>query len=417
VSWNGVPAQRGAEHHACLLLLTAGLNLVGLANDLIGLFLALELISIPTYALLYTYRTDARAQEASLKYFLLSIFSSALLLYGFSLLYGVSGATNFNQISKVLMEVDLKSWQLVLITSLVMIIAGLSFRITAAPFHFYAPDVYQGTDTFSASLLSFVPKLAGFWALYLLAIDVILSNLNQGGKERLEAVMPLIGGFSFLCWIMAIVSMFLGNLMALLQENLRRMMAYSGVAHAGYMLIALGVGDRGTQALWFYLVIYGLMTLGVFAGLLYLGTRDRPVEHVDDLSGLARSHPMIALLLAICLFSLTGMPATAGFFAKFNLFLAAWGSGLYHYQLIAVLLAVNAAIAAWYYLRIVGVMYLRQPIKPLAPEPNAPGLAGLVICSLLCVLLFLAPSTLWNQVAPRHQGPSQEAFETPLAHP
>jgi len=408
LSWNQVSDQRAGEYHACLLLVTAGVNLVATANDLIVLFLALELISIPTYILLYLPRQDAAAQEAATKYFLLSVFSSALTLYGFSFLYGTTGSTNLDAIRAGLSGAGPTPG--VLVIALVMIVAGLGFRITAVPFHFYAPDVYQGAPTAGAALLSFVPKLAGFVALFRVITTTLLTTPTNGPAQE----TAFLNQAQLLFWILAAVTMSLGNLLALLQDNLKRILAYSGVAHAGYMLVGLGVGQavdspiNGIEALFFYLVIYGAMTVGAFAVLIYLSTPERSVETVDDLAGLGRSHPLTALLMMLFLFSLTGLPPTAGFWAKLNLFFAAWsaetplfrlfGSDVPVFRILAVVMALNAAVAGWYYLRIVASMYLRQPIKPLPHPRELPGLASLVICGFATVALFVVPGVLWQAV-------------------
>lgn len=391
-----VGARQEPEYYGCLLFIIAGVDLVAAANDLISLFLALELISIPTYVLLYLPRHDQPVQEATTKYFLFSIFSSALFLYGLSFVYGVVGSTNLAVLRATLQQnPDLGGAASLLGVAIVLIVAGLGFRITAAPFHFYAPDVYQGVPTVCAALLSVVPKIAGFAALY----SVLTSTLLVRGPD-----ISLGGQVSALIWIVALVSMFVGNLLGLWQTNLRRLLAYSGVAHAGYMLIGIGAGNsasaefNGITALFFYLVIYGAMTVGAFAVPIYLSQPDRPVESVDDLSGLWRSHPSVAVMMALFMFSLTGLPPTAGFWGKLGLFFAAWSAQTPLYRLLAVLMAINAAIGAYFYLRIVSVMYLRQPVKTLAPVQARTAYAGMLACAVVVVGLFISPGSLWRVV-------------------
>jgi NADH-quinone oxidoreductase subunit N len=324
LSWDELPDDHAAEFHACLLLIVAGLGLTAAANDLVTLFLALELVSILTYVMLYLPRSDAAAQEAAVKYFLLSIFSSALLLFGFSYLYGLGGTTNLTVLGEALGGVNPALLPGVAVIALMMVVAGLGFRITAVPFHFYAPDVYQGTATANAALLAFVPKVAGFAALLRVLGFVTHATLP------LESTGLLLGERNtvLLLWILAAVSMTLGNVLALLQDNLKRLLAYSSVAHAGYMLIGLaaapkllrepGVLPGGVEAVLFYLMAYGAMTLGAFAVLGTLSKASgQPVETVDDLAGLGRSHPKLALAMALFLFSLIGIPLTAGFMGKF----------------------------------------------------------------------------------------------------
>jgi NADH-quinone oxidoreductase subunit N len=207
-----------------------------------------------------------------------------------------------------------------------------------------------------------------------------------------------------LMWIMALASMCIGNLLGLLQDNLRRLLAYSSIAHAGYMLAGLGAGTStivhvsGVEAVLFYLVVYGAMTIGVFAVIAYLSRSERPVESIDDLAGLGRSHPVAALLMTVFLFSLTGLPPTAGFLAKLYVFLAAWETQSPLYQFLAVAMALNAAIGAWYYLRIVTSMYLRQAVKELDHRTDRPGLIAIVLCAVFTLGLFFFPKTVWREV-------------------
>jgi NADH-quinone oxidoreductase subunit N len=336
-SWDEAGDEQAAEYHACVLLITAGVGLTGAANDLITLFLALELISIPTYVMLYLPRADTPAQEAAMKYFLLSVFSSALLLFGFSYLYGMTGTTNLPAMADAF-TTNKQSLSGLALVALIMVVAGLGFRITAVPFHFYAPDVYQGTSTGMAALLSFVPKVAGFAALVRVLGFVKLSVEKLGGEDPVFVLKGDAGAGQLLgeqvpvlLWILAAVTMSLGNVLALLQDNVKRLLAYSSVAHAGYMLVGLAAAPwllpeygggpfGGVEALLFYLVAYGAMTVGAFALLYYLSTRQRPVEMVDDLVGLSRSHPVPALVMVLFLMSLIGIPLTAGFAGKVFLF-------------------------------------------------------------------------------------------------
>ena len=422
LSWQEVPDRQAAEWHACLLILVPGIGLVGAANDLVTLFLALEMISIPTYVMLYLPRHDDAAQEASLKYFLLSVFSSALLLFGFSYLYGITGATNLTQILQALNAQASADIPVVAAIALITIVAGLGFRITAAPFHFYAPDVYQGTPTVNAALLAWVPKAAGFVALLRVLGFVLPATVNP--REAIGT--GLSDQAPILFWFLAVITMTWGNLLALLQDNLKRLLAYSSVAHAGYMLIALATapylrqdpgGADGVEALLYYLVAYGVMTVGAFAVLAYLSTPERPVDTTDDLAGLSRSHPVIALMMAIFLFSLIGIPLTAGFTGKFLIFFGAMAvraDHAYLYWVLALIGVLNAAIGGWYYVRLVAVMYLRQPLVPLAPRRNVPGLATALVCALLTVALSMPPASTWllryvKEAARTPTGPSAVA--------
>lgn len=417
-SWDEVPDRHAAEFHACLLTIAAGIGLVGAANDLVTLFLALELISIPTYVLLYLQRTDNAAQESAMKYFLLSVFSSGLLLFGFSYLYGLSGTTNLPAIADALGHSSQSGLPEMALVALVLIVAGLGFRITAVPFHFYAPDVYQGTTASAAAILAFTPKVAGFVAL-LRVLDFVPHVLvgADGTAKLLEGTgLPeqvLAGQVPRLLWILAVVTMSLGNVLALWQDNVKRMLAYSSVAHAGYMLIGLFVArflpvgsslinPGGVDAVLFYLVAYGAMTVGAFAVLTCLSSPTRPIETVDDLAGLGRSHPGLALLMAVFLFSLIGMPLTAGFAGKMLLF---WGAlsvpdttSTFWFRVLALIGAINAAIGAWYYLRVITVMYLRSAVRPLPPTRAWAGLTAVVLCAGLTLVAGIYPATVLRPI-------------------
>lgn len=397
--WNEVPERFAAEYHACLLLIAAGVGLTAAANELVTLFLALELVSIPTYVLLYLPRADNAAREAATKYFLLSVFSSALLLFGFSYLYGLGGTTNLAAILHTFQSAATDRPAALTYVALVMVVAGLGFRITAVPFHFYAPDVYQGTSSTGAALLAFIPKVAGFVALFRVLGYIVADDTRAG-----LALGPQVPIFM---WILAAATMTLGNLLALLQDNLKRMLAYSSVAHAGYMLIGLAVAPQsvpgedmqgGIDAVLFYLIAYGAMTVGAFGVLAYLNTGRRQVEDVDDLAGLSRSHPGLALLMALFLLSLIGMPATAGFVGKFLLFFGALGvqnsEVAYLYRILAVIAALNAAVGGWYYLRVIAVMYLRNSLKPPEPAPSWPGLVTLWACAAVTLAGGVYPEML-----------------------
>lgn len=408
LSWNDMPERQVADHHACLLVIVGGVSLVGAANDLVTLFLALELISIPTYILLYLPRHDDPAQEASMKYFLLSIFSSGLLLFGFSYLFGLTGTTNIAGILQALYGAsadETKSIAGLAQIAMLTIAAGLGFRITAVPFHFYAPDVFQGTSTSGAAFLSYVPKIAGFIAALRVFGFIVPAGVAMSA-DRLVGV-ALSDQVPTLFWFLAALTMTVGNILALLQDNLKRLLAYSSITHAGYMLVALASAPylsssesatSGVAALLFYLVAYGTMTFGFFAVLLMLHRPERPVETVDDLAGLSKSHPVIALLVAVLLLSLLGFPLTVGFTGKFLVFFGAvsvQGTTAWLYPVLALIGVVNAAIGAWYYLRIIAVMYLRSAVKPIEGSPGVPGLIVLIVCVGLTLALSIPPGANW----------------------
>ncbi len=405
---------RAPEFFGSILMIHAGAMLVAAANEMVFLFVGLELVSIPTYLLLYLSRRSAGTREAATKYFLLSIFSSGLLLFGLAYLYGLTGISNLKALAYLCNTrtglPGVPHLQLGMV-AVVFVLAGLGFRVAAVPFHFYAPDVYQGSPAVIAALLAWVPKGLGFVA--------ILRTLGAvvGAGAIIGPASP-IGQFSAyssqIAAILAVATMVLGNTVALAQNNLKRLLAYSSIAHAGYLLIGVAVvfrnGATGSVALGgagmlYYLVAYALMTLGAFAVIIALNTGDRPVETVDDMAGLAIRHRGLAVEMAVCLFSLAGIPPLAGFWGKFGLFASAWGASreswsadgggdAWMFQSLAVLGAINSAIGAYYYLRIVVVMFLRpNPGKPHDIRLTWPLGASITACTLLTVLVgvFAAP--------------------------
>lgn len=387
VAWAEVDGTNASEYYGCLLIVAAGVSLVGRANDLITLFLALEMLSIPTYILLYLPARDRLNQEAAAKYFLLSVLASALMLFGFSYLYGLTGSTNLAVITDALTKAHAEALNPMALLGAVLVIAAVGFRVTAVPFHFYAPDVYEGGPAGVVAQLAFFPKLAGFVAL------ARILGLIGGDARHLpfdaNTQLPL------LLWIVAAMTMCLGNVLALLQDNVRRMLAYSGVAHGGYLLMGIVIasslpdaagrpGVGGMDAVFVYLVAYGMMTIGAFAVILYLSTAERPVDSIDDLAGIGTSNPISAGAMTIFMFSLIGLPLTAGFAGKLLLFVGAFSAPTNTpsmrnlYQVMAVIAAINAAIGAYYYLRVVGVMYFRTPLRPATSSRAVPTLLATI---------------------------------------
>jgi NADH-quinone oxidoreductase subunit N len=429
--WDESPQRQVADHHACLLLISAGVSLVGSANDLVALFLALELISIPTYVLLYLPKFDDASQEASLKYFLLSIFSSGLLLFGFSYYFGLTGTTNIAGSLQVFYGAtsdESKSIAGLAQIAMLMIAAGLSFRIAAVPFHFYAPDVFQGASTSGAALLSYIPKIAGFVAILRVFGFVVPAgvDMNHGA-----AGMALSEQVPTLFWFLAALTMTVGNILAILQDNLKRLLAYSSIAHAGYMLVGVASSPylsgadaptSGVAAVLFYLVAYGAMTFGFFAVILLLHRPERPVETVDDLAGLAKTQPIVALLVTVLMLSFIGFPFTAGFTGKFFVFFGALSvqtpSGAnWLYPLLALLGVLNAAVGAWYYLRIITVMYLRSAVKPIETPLFGPSWLAFAGCVLATIVLAIPPGAGWMlSAAQRTAARSTPAPQQALHH-
>jgi NADH-quinone oxidoreductase subunit N len=391
---------------------------VAVANDLVLLFVGLEMISIPTYILLYLGRRDQGSKEAAAKYFFLSILASALLLYGLSFLYGVAGSTGLERIRAAMSEAAQTpaGFDRLGRLALVLIVSGLGFKIAAVPLHFYAPDVYQGTTHANAALLSVVPKAAGFVAL------VRLTALAAADLEPLGWRIVLV---------IAVLTMTCGNLLALWQDHLRRLLAYSAIAHTGYMLIGLAVGLTGAGvagrwdglgALLFYLAVYAVATIGALAALSHLGREGRQVEYLDELAGLGRARPWTAALLAVFMFSLAGVPPLAGFWGKLLLFGSALdvdvgpqATGLVRpwFVALAVVAALNAAVAAAYYLRVVAVMYF----EPAAEPPAAEGGRGAWLTAALCALLVLGIGAYPGPLIRRARQASPTVLAAMLAGP
>jgi len=414
---------RAPEFFGSLLFINAGAMLVTAANELVFLFVGLELVSIPTYLLLYLSRRNTTTQEAATKYFFLSIFSSGLLLFGLAYLYGMLGVSNLKTLgylAQAPVSLPNAPHPVLGLIALVFIMAGLGFRVAAVPFHFYAPDVYEGSPTIVAALLAWVPKGIGFIAILRTVTAVIPTSSSPPIDLTQKAAV--------LCWIIAAVTMTLGNTVALAQTNLKRLFAYSSIAHAGYLMVGVTVAFRngpsidgitlGSESILFYLVSYALMTLGAFAVIIGLSTPARPVETVDDLAGLARSRPVMALAMAICLFSLAGIPPLAGFIGKFNLFVAAFAastdSDARMYQSLAVIGVINSAIGAYYYLKIIVAMYYREPTgAPLQSRLAWPTALAIGTCSSLTILLGLWAGPIYS--ASRASAEALVFHEEPVA--
>jgi NADH-quinone oxidoreductase subunit N len=426
---------QSAEQAASLLLMLAGLMIVATANELILLFVGLELVSTPTYILLYVGRHDSRGQEAASKYFFLSILSSAVLLYGFSFLYGATGSTRLDKIAVAVSAATTAatsgSFSATLVpVAILLMFAGLAFRLTAVPFHFYAADVYQGTSNANAGLLSTLPKIAGLAAL----------------ARILLAALP---GWETLGWkvvlVVSILTMTVGNVLALWQSNLRRLLAYSSIAHAGYLLIGVAVAlamrttQVGTAAggflsgsaalnglgtAIFYLAVYMIATLGTFAALIYLSRGDQQVSTLTDISGLNRTNPVVALIVAIFMFSLAGIPPLAGFWGKFSLLYGALTLDEFSAQgevwlrpwfiALAVIAVLNAAIAAAYYLRVISAMYFRTPEKRPFDAERAPGPAlAMVVCVVLIIGIGFLPGKVLDSAIRAGQSLGEPTTQQP----
>ncbi|HWC99763.1 MAG TPA: NADH-quinone oxidoreductase subunit N [Candidatus Sulfopaludibacter sp.] len=344
------------EFHSLLLFSIAGQCIMASANDLIVIFIGLEISSIASYVLAGYLRDDKRANEAAVKYFLLGSFATAFFLYGVALIYGTTATINLSAVRAVVMGQDPPSAVAIGVAAALMFV-GLAFKVSAAPFQIWAPDVYQGAPTPVSAFLSAGPKAAAF-AIFL--------------RIFMTAFEPIANGWMPLVWGAALLSMTVGNFAALLQTNVKRMLAYSSVAHAGYVLVALTAqSEIGTAAAMFYLAGYAFMNVGAFAVVAHLSGRGEKYQDIEDLKGLAQKQPLAAAMLTIFLLSLIGVPLTGGFFGKFYIFKAALESHLYWLTILGLL---NSAVAAYYYLRILVMMYMHEPgeavteLEPLSPS-------------------------------------------------
>jgi NADH-quinone oxidoreductase subunit N len=334
------------EYPLLVALATLGMMLMISANDLMALYVGLELQSLALYVVAAFQRDSVRSTEAGVKYFVLGSVASGMLLFGASLIYGFCGGTAFVEISKALL--DGRSGESGVVVGLVFVVAGLAFKVSAVPFHMWTPDVYEGAPTPVTALFAVAPKIA--------AMSLLVSVLMGPFK-------PLFAQWQQIIVVAAVLSMALGAFAALRQQNIKRLMAYSSIGNVGYILLGLAAGsEKGIQSVVFYLAIYMVMTLGVFAVILMMKRRNIMVEGVADLAGLARSQPMMALALLLFMFSLAGIPPLAGFWGKLYIFMAAVEAELYWPAVLGVLASV---VASYYYLRIVKVMYFDEPAEAL----------------------------------------------------
>lgn len=365
-----------SEYHALLLYSIAGQCLMVTANELIMIFLGLEISSIASYILAGYLRDDKRANEAALKYFLLGSFATGFFLYGVAFIYGSTGTVNLTAVHTALTGPNAPAPVFVGVAAALMFV-GLAFKVSASPFQIWAPDVYQGAPTPVTAFLSAGPKAAAFAIFF---------------RIFMSAFEPIAVGWEPLVWVSALLSMTIGNFAALMQPNVKRLLAYSSIAHAGYVMVALTArSEVGTAAAMFYLAAYAFMNIGAFAVVSHLSGKGERYQNVDDFAGLGQKQPMTAAMLSIFLLSLIGVPLTGGFFGKFYIFKAALES---HLVWLTVLGLLNSAVAAYYYLRLLVVMYMREPSEATSNiEPLSPGLsAALLLPALGTLVLGIFPS-------------------------
>jgi NADH-quinone oxidoreductase subunit N len=333
------------EYPILILFAVLGMMMMVSANDLISLYLGIELQSLSLYVLAAIRRDAVRSAEAGLKYFVLGALSSGILLYGMTLVYGFAGSTGFDNLAALFADQSHDGTPIGVIVGLVFIIAGLAFKVSAVPFHMWTPDVYEGAPTPITAFFAVAPKIAAM-ALFV--------------RVMLEPFGDLFDQWQQVIWFVSLASMLLGAFAAINQTNIKRLMAYSSISHMGFVLVGLAAGNEtGVQGVLLYLTIYLFMNVGTFACILAMRRQGRMVEDIDQLAGLSRTNPKMALALAIFMFSMAGIPWMAGFFGKLYVFLAAIEAELYTLAVIGLL---SSVVAAFYYLRIVKLMYFDEPL-------------------------------------------------------
>ncbi|GAB4574252.1 MAG: NADH-quinone oxidoreductase subunit NuoN [Rhodothalassiaceae bacterium] len=365
------------EYPVLVVLATLGMLMMVSANDLLALYIGLELQSLALYVLAAFNRDKTRSSEAGLKYFVLGALSSGMMLYGISLIYGFTGSVSFT----VLREFDGGTGMqgLWLLVGIVFLIAGLAFKVSAVPFHMWTPDVYEGAPTPVTAFFAIAPKVAAM-ALFV--------------RVLIAAFPDMVGSWQQVVIFLSVASMLLGAFAALKQTNIKRLMAYSSIAHVGYALTGLAAGtEKGVAGVIAYMTIYFVMTAGTFALIIGMRSKEGSREDIADLAGLARRQPGMALMMAILMFSLAGIPLLAGFFAKLTVFLAVVEAGLYWLAVVGFL---SSVVGAVYYLRIVKLMYFDEPEEELLPIRDGSVRAVAVVSAVLNspVHLLLIPSLL-----------------------
>jgi NADH-quinone oxidoreductase subunit N len=383
------------EYYALILFGTVGMSLMCSAVELVLIFIGLEMSSIATYILAGFRPNNAASSESSLKYFLLGSFATAFFLYGVALMFGATGSVNIDVIGLRLQSTHA---DLLVFTAMALMFVGLGFKVAAAPFHVWTPDVYEGAPAPVVGFMSTAPKAAAFAVL----LRVVYA-INAPGR------------FWFL-WVVAALSMTLGNIGALVQNNIKRLLAYSSIAHAGYLLVAFAMTTQdnfsaGVSAAMFYSAAYAAMNVGAFAVVSHLASAGERYVHLEDYEGLGRRSPVLAATLTVFLLSLIGIPMTGGFFAKFYVFSAALRANLIWLTMIGVL---NSAIGAYYYLRIIVVMYMRESRKEV---PISPVSAGVGLALVLSVVATLYLGILPNRVLGMAQHSAQQLVQSGSSPP
>jgi NADH-quinone oxidoreductase subunit N len=367
-----IERENHGEYYALILFATMGMMFMAGAVDLVTLYISLETMAIATYILVGFLRNNQRSNEASMKYFLLGAFSSGILLYGMSLLYGLSGSTRFVDIADALSRRPLTDP--ISLMAMITLAAGMFFKVAAVPFHQWTPDAYEGAPTSITAFMSVAVKAASFAMMV---------------RVFIVAIYPLRPQWVAIMAAVSVLTMTIGNIAAITQSNLKRLLAYSSISHAGYILIGFIAGNEtGLTAVGLYLLIYTFTNIGAWAVIVALRRKDVIGEHIDDMAGLAFKHPAAAVLMLVFLLSLAGIPPTAGFIGKYYLFAAAIETG---HNVLAVIAVLNAAVSLYFYLRIVVSMFMREPTERTGLT-FAPGLTmALGVAIVFTMLIGLYP--------------------------
>jgi NADH-quinone oxidoreductase subunit N len=367
------------DYYSLVLFSTLGMVLMATATDLIVIFLGLEVMSIAAYALAGLARGELRSNEAALKYFLLGAFASGFLLFGIALLYGATGSTTLLQIAQRLTTVAGEQ-RLLVTAGMALLIVGFGFKVAAVPFHVWAPDVYEGSPTSVTALMAVGIKAAAFAAF---------------ARVFMHTLVIFRADWTGVLWVLAVLTMTVGNVTALVQRNIKRMLAYSSVAHAGYLLVGMVAGgESGGSAVLFYLIAYAFMTLGAFAVVIALGRRGQPNENLDDYAGVGFHSPFLGAAMAVFMLSLSGIPPLAGFVGKFYIFSAAVKSG---YTGLAIIGVLNSVVSVYYYVGVLVRMYMTEGTTEVTAPSSRPYLfATLLLTVAGTVLLGLFPSSLFE---------------------
>ncbi len=369
-----------AEYYALILFSLIGMMVMTSARSLLMVFIGLETMSIPIYALCGVIQNDVRSIESSMKYFFLGSFATAFFLFGVSLVFGATGSFDLVRIREIILHGNVVGGRSILVLAgISLLVVGFGFKVASVPFHMWTPDVYEGAPTSITGYMATGVKAAAFGALL---------RVFMGGFS------PLQGKWTGILWVLAFLTMSVGNITALVQRDVKRMLAYSSIAHAGYLLVGFTAGDTlGSSGILFYLLAYAFMSLGAFGVLGYIAEPDEGHD-LDRFSGLAYRRPALALVMAVCMFSMAGIPPTAGFVGKFYLFSSAVKKGFIG---LAILAVINSAISVYYYLRVVVYMYFKEPEGDGVPSDVSPsGSVALAISSFGVLFMGVFPRFIFE---------------------